>query len=116
MTTDPATWSDDGSSWTFLTDHSHVLLALYRNPDLRQRDIAHLVGITEGAVQRILADLEAGGYLDIHRIGRRNHYRVHPELGLRHPLERDHTIGEVLERLASSTGTAPSAVIGDFAA
>lgn len=87
-------------TWTFLTNHAHVLLALYRDPDLRQRDLAQLVGITEGAVQRILNELEAAGYLDIERVGRRNHYTVHPELGLRHPLERDHTIGEVLERLA----------------
>ncbi|MEM9611634.1 MAG: helix-turn-helix domain-containing protein [Actinomycetota bacterium] len=88
------------TTWTFLTNHSHVLLAIYRNPDLRQRDIAHLVGITEGAVQRILHELEADGYLDIRRVGRCNHYTVHPDLGLRHPLEAGHTIGEVLERLA----------------
>ena len=87
-------------TWTFLTNHSHVLLALYRNADLRQRDLAQLVGITEGAVQRILHDLEADGYLDIERVGRRNHYTVHPELSLRHPLEINHTIGELLERLA----------------
>ena len=87
-------------NWTFLTNHSHVLLALYREPDLRQRDIANLVGITEGAVQRILNDLERAGYLDSQRIGRRNHYTVHPDLGLRHPLEADHTVGELLERLA----------------
>ena len=87
-------------AWTFLTNHSHILLALYRDPDLRQRDLARLVGITEGAVQRILHDLEVDGYLDIERIGRRNHYTVHPELGLRHPLEVNHTIGELLERLA----------------
>jgi predicted ArsR family transcriptional regulator len=89
-----------GGRWTFLTNHGHVLLALYRNPDLRQRDIAHLVGITEGAVQRILQDLEADGYLDVHRVGRRNHYEVHPEFSLRHPLEAGHTVGELLRQLA----------------
>lgn len=88
------------SGWSFLTNHSHVLLALYRDPELRQRDLAQLVGITQGAIQRILHDLEADGYLDVERVGRRNRYTVHPELGLRHPLERNHTIGELLERLA----------------
>ncbi len=86
--------------WTFLTNHGHVLLCLYRNPDLRQRDIAALVGITEGAVQRILADLEDGGFVEVSRIGRRNHYRVHAELHLRHPLEAGHPVGEVLHQLA----------------
>lgn len=88
------------SRWTFLTNHAHVLLALYRQPDLRQRDIAGLVGITEGAVQRILNDLEHAGYLDAERIGRRNRYRVHPDLSLRHPLESHHTVGDLLDPLA----------------
>lgn len=96
-------------AWTFLTNHSHVLLALYRDPDLRQRDLSQLVGITEGAVQRILHDLEAGGYLDIERIGRRNHYIVHADLSLRHPLEDNHTIGELLERLAPINPTSNEA-------
>lgn len=86
-------------SWTFLTNHAHVLLALLRNADLRQRDIAALVGITEGAVQRILNELEAGGYLQIQRVGRRNHYEVKTDIPLRHPLDAGHTIGEVLDRL-----------------
>jgi len=89
-----------GRGWTFLTNHGHVLLALYRNGDLRQRDIARLVGITEGAVHRILAELDDCGYVEIERIGRRNHYRVNASLGLRHPIEADHCIGELLERLA----------------
>ncbi len=83
----------------FLTNHGHVLLTLYRNPDLRQRDIGALVGITEGAVQRILHDLEDGGYVEVRKVGRRNHYEVHPEHSLRHPLEADHTVGELLGQL-----------------
>ena len=101
-----------GGRWTFLTIHGHVLLALYRNPDLRQRDIADLVGITEGAVQRILQDLEADGYLDVRRVGRRNHYVVHPELSLRHPLEAGHTVGELLRQLAP-TGEVHRSAAGD---
>ena len=53
----------DIPSWTFLTNHAHVLIAVSRDPELRQRDIAHAVGITTGAVQRILHELEDGGYL-----------------------------------------------------
>lgn len=86
-------------SWTFLTNHAHVLVALHRDPDLRQRDIAGLVGITEGAVQRILNELEQTGYLSIERVGRRNHYEVKTDIELRHPLDAGHTVGEILESL-----------------
>lgn len=85
--------------WSFLTNHGHVLLALYRNGDLRQREIARLVGITEGAVHRILTELDECGYIDVERIGRRNHYRVNLSLGLRHPVEAGHCVGELLESL-----------------
>ncbi len=82
--------------WTFLTNHAHVLLCVSRDPDARLRDVAEVVGITERATQRIVAELEAAGYLTRMRDGRRNRYEIHPEVPLRHPLEQDHAIGEVL--------------------
>lgn len=91
-------------TWTFLTNHGHVLLALYRNGNLRQREIARLVGITEGAVHRILSELDEGGYIEVERIGRRNHYRVNLALGLRHPVEAGHSVGELLKSLAPMAG------------
>lgn len=87
-------------SWTFLTNHAHVLVAISRDPELRQRDIADLVGITPGAVTRILSDLEASGCVSHERIGRRNRYRVNPHAHLRHPLEAQVTIGELLDLTA----------------
>lgn len=87
----------DGRSWTFLTNHTHVLVAISRNPELRQREISSLVGITEGAVQRILNDLEADGYLARERVGRRNRYVVIGDRPLRHPLENGHTIEEIID-------------------
>ncbi len=89
-----------GRPWTFLTNHGHVLLALYQNADLRQRDIAQIVGITEGAVHRILSDLQDSGYVTASKVGRRNHYAVNASLGMRHPLEDGHNVSELLERLA----------------
>ncbi len=86
--------------WTFLTNHAHVLLCIARNPDVRLRDIALAVGITERAVQVIIVDLEQAGYLTRSRVGRRNHYRLHGDLPLRHPLERMHEVGELLAVLA----------------
>ncbi len=96
----PATVLDDHRApWTFLTNHGHVLLALYRNPDLRQREIASLVGITEGAVQRILHELEQSGYVETQRVGRCNHYVIHPDGALRHRLEAGRSVGELFAPL-----------------
>lgn len=83
-------------SWTFLSNHAHVLLLIAQNPEIRLRDVAEQVGITERAVQRIVADLEAGRYLERERTGRRNRYRVHPELPLRHPIEAHREVGALL--------------------
>jgi DNA-binding transcriptional regulator PaaX len=67
-----------------------------RDPGVRHRDVALQVGITERAAQRIVADLVDAGYLERERDGRRNRYRLNPDLPLRHPLEQDHKIGEIL--------------------
>ena len=82
--------------WTFLTNHAHVLVAISRDAELRQRDIAYAVGITVGAVQRIIHELEAGGYLETRRVGRRNQYRVIGDKPLRHPLEDQHTVDDLI--------------------
>jgi predicted transcriptional regulator len=83
-------------SWTFLTNHAHVLIVISQNPDARQRDVAYAVGITVGAVQRIIHDLEEGGYLVSERVGRRNHYSVIDDRPLRHPVEEHHTVHDLL--------------------
>jgi len=85
--------------WTFLTNHAHVLIALSRNPDLRQKDIAYAVGITVGAVHRILHELEEAGYLTSTKIGRRKHYDLNTELPMRHPLEDQHTVQDLVASL-----------------
>ena len=82
--------------WTFLTSHARVLLIISQNPATRVRDIAALADITERSAQRIVADLEAGGYLSHERIGRRNHYRVSRGAPLRHPHEQGVDIGALL--------------------
>ena len=75
------------------------MVALSRDPDLRQRDLSYAIGITPGAVQKIIDDLEAAGYLRREKIGRRNRYEVIASEPLRHPLEGGHTIGEILDKL-----------------
>ena len=89
------------STWTFLTNHAQVLLAIAREPTARMRDIAEQVGITERAAQRIIGDLVTEGYLERRRVGRRNEYELHEGARLRHPLARDHEIGEILDVLTN---------------
>jgi predicted transcriptional regulator len=80
------------ASWTFLSNHSQVLICLAREPDIRLRDVAVLIGITERAVIRIVTELEEGGYIRKERIGRRNRYSIVAEKKLRHPVEGRHSI------------------------
>ena len=82
--------------WTFLSNHAHVLLLLAKEPEIRLRDVAERVGITERAVQRIVADLEHGRYVERVRTGRRNRYKVHPEMPLRHPIEAHRKIASLI--------------------
>lgn len=95
----PVSQPSSGQGWTFLTNHSHVLICLAREPDLRLRDVAARVGITERAVQRIVADLVEAGILTRSRDGRRNRYEVHVGQPLRHPIEAHCTINDLLKIL-----------------
>ncbi|WP_298212408.1 winged helix-turn-helix domain-containing protein [Ferrimicrobium sp.] len=91
----------DQRQWTFLSNHGHVLILIAQDPEIRGRDIAEKVGITERATQTIIADLVNAGYLERERRGRRNYYRVNLDLPLRHNVEASHTIGELLKVIGS---------------
>jgi predicted transcriptional regulator len=82
--------------WDFLTNHAHVLLAISQDPGIRLRDIAAAVGITERSAHKILSQLVDEGYVLRERHGRRNRYKVKPELPLRHPLVQDREVGDLL--------------------
>jgi predicted transcriptional regulator len=94
-----------GQEWTFFSNHAHVMVCLARNPDQPLREVALSVGITERAVQRIISDLEAAGYLLREREGRRNKYEMHPEIQLRHPLEEHCTLGDLLKVVVKNPGS-----------
>ena len=89
--------------WTFVTNHTRVLIVIAQTPDIRVRDIAGITGITERSTQRIVAELEEGGYLTHPKVGRRNHYQVRPSATLRHPRERDVEIGALIQLLSDTT-------------
>ena len=86
-------------AWTFLTNHSHVLVCLARGEALTARELSDRIGITERAVQVILAELTDGGYLVKQKDGRRNIYTVNRRGRLRHPLEAHHTVGDLIAAL-----------------
>lgn len=92
------------ASWTFLTNHAHVLICIARDPEARIRDLAQAVGITERAVQRIISELEEEGYLVRAREGRRNVYRIDPDVALRHPIERHRQVGALLALVLGDRG------------
>lgn len=87
--------------WTYLTNHAHVLLCLVEDPSARLRDVAERVGITERAVQRIVADLEETGVIQKEKDGRRNHYLIDMSQHLRHPIESHETVETLIKALGS---------------
>ncbi len=86
-------------SWRFITNHTQVLLCIAENPEIRLREIAAQVGITERAAQRIVADLVDAGYVTRQRTGRRNNYTINRDLEMRHPAQLGHEVGPLLDFL-----------------
>jgi len=84
------------ANWNFLSNHAHVLLCIASDPTMRLREVAQRVGITERAVQRIVAQLVDAGYLSRSRSGRRNLYHVHAAMPLRDTLLAAHQLKELL--------------------
>ncbi|NJK90751.1 MAG: winged helix-turn-helix transcriptional regulator [Blastochloris sp.] len=93
----------EGLRWTFLTNHAHVLVCLRLVPGQTLRDVAQRVGITERAVQRIVAELEMAGVLERRREGRKNEYKIREDVPLRHELESHRTVGDLL-RMVTARG------------
>ena len=83
-------------SITMLTNHAHVLVLIAERTDIRMREIAATIGITERAVQRIVDDLTATGYILVTKDGRRNRYEIQPEARLRHPLASHRSVGDLI--------------------
>lgn len=88
--------------WTFLTNHTHVLWCIFQEPEIRLRDVAERVGITERMVQKIVAELAEARCLRVEKNGRRNVYQLLVDRPLRHPLEAHCTVGEILDLLYRS--------------
>ena len=100
--------------WTFITSHARVLICLASSPGITLREVAAEVGITERAAHRVVAELEAAGYLTRHRLGHRNFYELHADVPLRDPMLDDRKVGDLIAdiRLTSTTGSGRAARVG----
>lgn len=105
------------SDWTFFSNYGHVLVCLARDRDVRLREVATRVGITERATQKIVRDLVEAGYLSVTRHGRCNRYRINRRKALRHRLQSQCTVGQLLRLIAApesspqASATHPAAVV-----
>lgn len=97
----------EAHEWTFFTNHAHVMVSLARNPEQPLREVAQAVGITERAVLRIVAELEESGYIKRHKNGRQNTYEMHVDFPLRHSLESNCTLGDILALIVPETADIP---------
>ncbi len=86
--------------WGFLSNHSHILVCLYSDPDMRLSEISARVGLTLRIVQRIVRELADEGVITIEKNGRRNRYSINLDYPFRHDLEKHCNIGQLL-RLVS---------------
>jgi DNA-binding IclR family transcriptional regulator len=91
--------TEASQTWTFLSNHAHVLVCVAKNPDVRLSEVAALVGIRERTVHRIVHELLDAGYISVTKDGRNNVYSVDLDKPLRHPLEADHNIQAIIAPL-----------------
>jgi predicted transcriptional regulator len=89
--------------WTFLTNHGRVFSHIAKHPQNTNQETAQRAGLSIRTVQQIITDLEKGGYIARRKEGRRNRYTIHPEIPMRHRLEREHAVGDILLALGYKT-------------
>lgn len=87
--------------WNFLTNHGRALLCIARDPEVRLREIAMTLAISERRTYAIVTDLTDAGYLVKSKEGRRNRYEIQTHLPLPEFTGRDQAIGAVLDLLAA---------------
>jgi DNA-binding transcriptional ArsR family regulator len=87
-------------SWTFITNHAQILLAVARDPAATVAELATAVAITERSAYRILADLQHAGYVRRLKRGRQNVYEINPNMPLRDPTVENERVCDLLKFLA----------------
>ena len=88
-----------------MTNHARVLVCIARDPGVRLREIADVLGVTERRAFGIVNDLTEAGYVVKEKDGRRNRYRIQNHLPLPAPIGREPTVGELLGVLVDTGAT-----------
>jgi DNA-binding transcriptional ArsR family regulator len=83
-------------SWTFITNHAQVLLAVARYPEATVAEVARAARITERSAYRMLADLQQAGYVRRRKVGRDNSFEINPNLPLRDPILENELVGDLI--------------------
>jgi len=87
-------------SWTFITNHAQVLLAVARNPEATVAELAQAAQTTERSAYRVLADLQQAGYVRRRKVGRQNSYEINPALPLCDPTVEKELVSDLLRLVA----------------
>jgi DNA-binding MarR family transcriptional regulator len=94
--------------WTFLSNHGRVLIYLAKHPSSTTQELAQKASLSIRAIQNIIDDLEEGGYITRYKEGRKNCYTVNPALPMRHRLEKEFPVKEILLALGYDPNTSNS--------
>jgi len=85
--------------WKFVTNHALVLCLVAQQPRITAREISLSLGVTERTTHNIISALEADGYITKTREGRRIRYGINTDMPLRHEMQQDKAVGDLLEVL-----------------
>ncbi|HEX79421.1 MAG TPA: winged helix-turn-helix transcriptional regulator [Dehalococcoidia bacterium] len=83
------------AEWSFITNHGLVLVTIAKQPLITAREIGDIVGITERAAYKIIKDLNESGYITKLKVGRRNKYKIHPDVPIKDEIS-DSAVSELL--------------------
>ena len=86
------------TDWTFLSNYGLVLVSIAKNPEETAREVGDNVGLTERTAHKIIVQLEKEGYITRKKVGRKNIYRIHPDMLIK-DVVTDSSIGELLASL-----------------
>ena len=90
------------TTWTFFTNYGHILFLIALNPSISVKDIAKSVGITERATLRIISDLVKDEFITVTKKGRRNTYSINLKKQLRHEIEKNCMVGDIIKLIKKS--------------
>lgn len=92
-------------SWTLLTKHAVVLLALSRSPESTIGEIANATGLSLRWTAQVIGDLVDAGYLRRRRAGKSYTYGVEAEMPLRQDLVRHTDVSHLTALLDAPDAT-----------